>query len=120
MLTYNLFPIFNLRGIPNPYNYLVKLGISPTVARKMLFNDSYIMRLKHIELMCLHLNCTPNDLLMYVPSPSRNLSQTIPLDKLRKENNEANLQTQLQSLNIDQLKEVSTIIDQYKENLKKS
>ena len=61
MLSYNILPIFKARGIDKPFSFLIKAGISPTVAHKIVDNQTRVLRLDHIEIICQHLHCTPND-----------------------------------------------------------
>ncbi|MCC7520625.1 MAG: helix-turn-helix transcriptional regulator [Flavobacteriaceae bacterium] len=116
MLAYQIKKICKLRGIANPHSFLVQIGISSTVAQKFLNDDTYTLRVRHIEALCLNLNCTPNDLFYYKPSANRNLRNTIPLDALIRKEDEIDIVNQLRSLDINQMKAVSQWIDKLKEN----
>lgn len=65
MLFLNLKPILAARGIERPYSFLVKAGFTPPTAHNLLHSNTSTFRLKHIEKLCLILNCTPSDLLLW-------------------------------------------------------
>ena len=68
MLIFNLNPIFIARGIKKPSQYLIKtLKISPATATDIKLGRAKTITLRHLELLCTQLNCTPNDLLAWVP-----------------------------------------------------
>jgi DNA-binding Xre family transcriptional regulator len=58
----NLKPVFAARNIMRPYAYLLKIGINTTTANKMLKGEAIQLNFNQMTLLCLHLNCTPNDL----------------------------------------------------------
>lgn len=83
MLTFNLRTIFAARGIDKPYSYLVKNGITPHSATRILNNNTSVVRLDHIEALCEMLCCEPNDLLVWKPSEGQVVAPNHPLNKLR-------------------------------------
>lgn len=58
----NIVPILTIRNIKTPFTYLTKLGICPASASKMLNNKAVQINFRQLTALCLHLNCTPNDL----------------------------------------------------------
>ena len=110
MLNINLNPIFTARNIQRPYTFLVKLGISPTVAHKILNNDTHIFRLDHMNLICSALHCTPNDLLIYTPDKNKSMIETHPLNKLKPQFIENNWQETIKTIPLDKLTEISRLI----------
>ena len=118
MLYFNLAPIFKARQIEKPYSFLVKIGIAPHTASKIIRNDMHVMRLSNIELICLHLHCEPNDLLAFKPSSTTILNENHPLNKLIPSQEDFDWQETLKTLPISQLKEVSKLLNQSKENKK--
>jgi len=79
MLIWNFKRVCKMRGIEKPYSFFVKLGISHTVASHMATNKTDKILLRHLETVCLALNCTPDDILEWVPA---NKSQDKPLTAL--------------------------------------
>jgi DNA-binding Xre family transcriptional regulator len=69
MFTFNLQRIFNARNIKNGNQYLrEKLGMSPGTATLLNRGESTVLNLRHLDTLCVNLNCTPNDLLQYYPT----------------------------------------------------
>jgi DNA-binding Xre family transcriptional regulator len=58
----NLKPVFAARNIVHPYAYLLKIGINTTTANKMLKGEAIQLNFNQMTLLCVNLNCTPNDL----------------------------------------------------------
>lgn len=58
----NLEPIMTLRNVKYPSAFLVKLGLNQGSVSKMLKGEAVQLNFQQLTLMCLHLNCTPNDL----------------------------------------------------------
>ena len=110
MLYLNLAPIFKARQIEKPYSFLVKIGIAPHTASKIIRNDMHVLRLNHIELICLHLHCEPNDLLAFKPDKNMVLSNNHPLNKLIPEQEDFNWQETLKTLPVSKLKEVAKFL----------
>lgn len=58
----HLAPILVARNINHPSAFLIKMGISTVTATKILKGKAVQITFKQLTLLCLHLNCTPNDL----------------------------------------------------------
>lgn len=82
MLTFNLTPFFRMRGVSQPRQFLIGLGINHVTARKLLKGEMTSLRLEHIEKICEALRCTPNDLLEWEPNKSSPLDKEHPLHGL--------------------------------------
>ena len=72
MLVWNLKKGFAARNVDKPYSWLVRQGFSPGVASRMSTGKTDKISLKHLEKLCLVLNCTPNDLLEW-KAPNKKL-----------------------------------------------
>jgi len=114
MLTFDLKPIFKERAIENPYTFLVKAGLSPQSATKMLNSQIRIFRLDHIEIVCQLLNCTPNDLLTWSPKTATKLPETHSLNKLKRNKFDFQLQDTLKTMSLEQLNELANLINKKK------
>ena len=86
MLILNLAPVFVVRGIQNPFGFLVKSGISRHSASSLLDNTIKSVNLAHLEILCHILVCEPNDLLKWIPDKSSLLPITHPLHNLKTTN----------------------------------
>ena len=58
----NLEPIMSLRNIQYPFAFLLKMGLNGGSVSKMLKGEAVQLNFHQLTMMCLHLNCTPNDL----------------------------------------------------------
>ena len=106
MLSLNLTPIFNARGIQRPFSFLVKAGISAKSAHSILSGTIRTFRLDHIELLCNTLVCEPNDLLSFTPDQSKSYQPDHPLNKLKAENADDTWPQTLAAMPFKQLREV--------------
>lgn len=68
MLSIDLRPIMNQRGIASPYAFLIKLGFVPRTASTWINGNVGYIRPSHVEKLCTALNCTPNELFHYTPN----------------------------------------------------
>lgn len=107
MLILNLSPIFKARGIEKPYAFLVKSGLTPHAAVKILNNQFRVYRLDHIEHLCNVLVCEPNDLLKWIPEKGKEYAHDHPLFKLKQDEAEINLQETFANMSYKKLKEIS-------------
>jgi DNA-binding Xre family transcriptional regulator len=85
-LVINLKPLLAQRNITYSSTYLIKIGFTSSAATKMLRGDAIGLNLNEITKLCLHLNCTPNDLFSV---RSMTLDDGHALKKLRVYNEEA-------------------------------
>ncbi len=58
----HIAPILAARNINHPSAFLIKMGITPVTATKMLKGKAVQINFRQLTTLCLHLNCTPNDL----------------------------------------------------------
>lgn len=59
----DLHPVLALRNIKTPIRYLLDIGINTNTASKMLKGEAVLLSFTQMTSLCIHLNCTPNDLL---------------------------------------------------------
>ncbi|MGC3976819.1 MAG: helix-turn-helix transcriptional regulator [Paludibacteraceae bacterium] len=113
MLKLNLTDVFKARNIAKPYSYLVKAGLSPNLATRLANNQVDSILFRHLELLCLHLNCEPNDLFSWVPDSKIAVSENHSLNKLKKKADADNLNLMAQ-LSYKQLLKLSEKIEEIK------
>lgn len=83
MIKLKLKPLLQARGIKNPHTWLKGLGITHNIAQKLLSNKQQKIDRKHIELICLHAYCTPNDLFFWQPDGKAADITNHPMQQLR-------------------------------------
>lgn len=59
----HLKPILVARNILHPSAFLIKIGINNGTANKMLKGEAVQINFRQMTILCMNLNCTPNDLL---------------------------------------------------------
>ncbi len=118
MLYYNFKSVFKARGVDNPYTFLVNAGLSPHTASSFLNNNLQSVKLKHIEIICRELHCTPNDLFIWRPDKNKIISETHPLNTLNRKNVSFDLKETMKTIPIDQLNQIVNILKQ--QNTQKS
>ena len=59
----NIIPVLEARNITKPHAFLTKIGINNKMATKILSGNAIQLNFQQMTNICLHLNCTPNDLL---------------------------------------------------------
>ncbi len=111
MIKLNLIPIFNARGIERPYTFLVKAGFTPYAANKLLDRRTRVIKLDHLEKLCLVLMCEPNDLFDWSPDKKEKIAGNHPLAKLKQDQSTViDLQDSLSKMSLQELKSLSTKI----------
>ena len=78
MLTFNFKRVFKARGIEKPFSYLVKAGYSDSFATRVVNSKIERMNLKDVEALCGMLNCTPNDILEWIPDKNEKNTENHP------------------------------------------
>ena len=114
MLTLDINPIIQARGVGKPYTFLVKAGISPQSATMIVNSKARVFRLDHIETICEQLNCTPNDLLSWTPKKNLKLHDNHSLNQLIRDKKAFKLQDTLKTMSLEQLNQIATFINQQK------
>jgi DNA-binding Xre family transcriptional regulator len=84
MLKWNFKRMCKMRGIKKPYSFFINLGISHTIASHMATDKLNKILLRHLQDSCLKLNCTPNDLLDWVPDNKKQDTPDTALYALKK------------------------------------
>lgn len=107
MLSLNLAPIFNARGITRPHAFLVKNGFSNFSASRLINNETVVFRLDHMEKLCNALVCEPNDLLLFTPDKNKQYAPNHPLLKLAKDESAGDWPTTLATMPFKELKEAA-------------
>ena len=110
MLTLNLTPIFNARGIEKPFPFLTRNGFSYHTTHNLLNSKSRIFRLDHIEKLCEILICEPNDLLSWTPEKNKVIPETHPLYKLKKDKTKKNIKETLANMSYKEIEELTNKI----------
>lgn len=115
MLKWNFKRMCRMRGIKKPYSFFIKLGISHTLASHMATDKLDKILLRHLEKNCLELNCTPNDLLDWVPSDKKQDTPDTALHALKKEGKADDAAELLSKLPAKKLEELAKMLREKEE-----
>jgi len=110
MLKFNFKRIFKARDIERPYSYLVKHGFSPNIATRIANENIKTVNLRNIEMLCQLWQCTPNDLLEWIPDKYSVDATTHPMRDLVRNESTVNIKDILNTIPIAQLAEVEKFI----------
>lgn len=116
MLYLDLRRIFAQKGINNPLRYLAGNGFSHHTAHRLLHSEARMVHLKHLEKLCLLLNCNLNDLMAWHPDGNTPVPKTHPIQKLRRGPIPPNISHNLQQLPPEQLEQVRRFIENLNQN----
>jgi DNA-binding Xre family transcriptional regulator len=110
MLTFNFSRIFKARGIDKPFSYLVKVGYSDNFATRVVNNRIMRLDLTILEKLCELLQCTPNDLLEWIPESKDKTNDNHPLISIKRSDKVVQLTQILNSVPLDKLSEIESLI----------
>lgn len=118
MLKYNIKHLLEARGITKPLAYLTKGGITYQMAHNLINNKVAAIKPAVIEKLCTHLNCTPNDLMEWIPEQNTN-TQNHPLETLMHKQLPQHLQTIVADIPVNKLKQFEEKMLELKKELLK-
>jgi len=86
MLVFDIKRVLAMRGIDEPYRWLVRNGFVPQTATTWTKYRIGYVKPEHIEKLCLLLNCTPNDLFQWREDNKTVVPEGHALRSLKKSN----------------------------------
>jgi DNA-binding Xre family transcriptional regulator len=104
MLKYNIKSLCTARGISKPVGHLIKAGINTNMASQLINNKIAAIKPAVLEKLCVYLNCTPNDLMEWIPDDKTN-STNHPLETLIHKQLPTQLQTIVADIPVNKLKQ---------------
>lgn len=116
MLSINLKRLTKLKGISRPFSHFMSLGYSRGLASKMAQNQMQTFSVKRLEELCIHFNCTPNDIFEFRPDSKNPLPETHPLYTLKRDDSTEELINLLHDLPVEKIRALAALIK--KENVK--
>lgn len=112
MLNYNFDRVFKARGIDRPFSYLKKAGFSDNMAVKINRNKVVRLTLKHMELLCTLLRCTPNDFMVWEPEKGEQVSKDHPLHQIKRDEDQVAITQMLNSIPLGKLSDIKKLIQE--------
>lgn len=114
MLNINVKRVMRLRGVGNGYKMLLEMGFAPATARRFLKSESSRIDFDYLEIICLALNCTPNDLFEWKPPETVVNTAEQALNKLKRDGKE-DISKLLRSLPLEKFERVANIMQELKD-----
>jgi DNA-binding Xre family transcriptional regulator len=102
--------MFKARGIEKPFSYLVKIGYSANFATRIVNSRIKRLDLSDIEKLCELLQCTPNDLLQWIPESKDKTNDKHPLISIKRSDKVVQLTQILNTVPLDKLIEIENLI----------
>lgn len=112
MLNFNFDRVFKARGIDRPFSYLKKVGFSDNMAVNINRNRVVRLNLKHIEHLCLLLQCTPNDFMVWEPEDKEQVPDNHPLYQIRRNDDQVEISKMLNSIPLSKLADIKKLIQE--------
>jgi len=110
MLFFNLQRLTKLKGINRPFSYFIALGYPRGLASKMAQSKMQTFSVKRLEELCIHFNCTPNDLFEFRPDSKNHLPETHPLYALKRDDSTEEVINLLHDLPVEKIRELAALI----------
>jgi DNA-binding Xre family transcriptional regulator len=112
MLKFNFQRIFSVKAIDKSFTYLLGLGFSRSTASRINAGSMKSMKLKDLEKFCEKFDCTPNDLLEWIPNKYVENPDKHPLTSLRRAESSVNIKALLHSIPVAHLEEIEKFIQE--------
>ncbi len=112
MLHLDLYRVIEDKGIENAHLFLRQNGFSAHVTSRLLNNKVDSISFKHLEQICLALNCTIDDIFSWKTEDPKQIYKNHALQKLKRGESKGNITHKLKQLPLDKLNEVRNYIDQ--------
>lgn len=111
MLKVNILRVCRMRSINKPLSFFRNHGFSSASATRLAGGYMNSFSLETVEKLCLALNCTPNDLLEWVPSKDMTANATHSLNGLKRNETFLTNVTQLvNNASLEKLEKLQEII----------
>jgi DNA-binding Xre family transcriptional regulator len=116
MLLLDLYRVFEDKGIENPHRFLRQNGFTAHTTSRLLNNKVDSISFKHLEQICLLLNCSVEDLFSWQSEDKTGMYKNHVMQKLKRGKSKGSITSKLKQLPLDKLNEVRNYIDQLSNN----
>lgn len=111
MIYLNLQHLFAQKGITNPILYLHQNGFSRHTAHRLVHGRIEMLHFRHMERLCVLLNCSLVDLLAWQPDAHLSVPANHPLQEMKRGPIPTNITQDLQKLQPKELEEVRRFME---------
>ncbi len=109
MLYLNFARVLKLKGILHPFTYLQTIGYSGGYATKLANNRIQELNINRLEKFCRDFNCTPNDIIDFIPNSNDSIPQDHVLHSLTKKAVD-DISTKISNLPIEKIQLIHEMI----------
>lgn len=106
MLRLNLKRVFALRGVDNPAAFMIEAGIVRQTANNLLKQQTSVVKIEHLELLCRKLNCTPNDFFEWQTDSANALPESHSLNNLKRTQTAQVIQSMVKDIPLEKMEEL--------------
>jgi len=106
MLRFNPKRVFALRGIENPVTVMLEAGIIRNTVNNLLRQQTSVVKIEHVEILCRLLNCTPNDLYEWHPTGADALPETHSLNALKRKKTVQDINALVKEIPLEKVEEL--------------
>lgn len=110
MLKLNIRNLFLIKGIHAPYVWMTARGIPDRAARQLLKGTGFRINYSYIQILCVGLHCTPDDLFTWEPGNENPVDAHHPLQKLRGGNVLPDVSSKLKELTVEEIRRVEGFV----------
>ncbi len=114
MINFDLNRVFHEKEIDNPHQFLKKIGVPKHAAHRLLHNELNSISFKYLETICIHLNCTLDDLLSWTPDDKSGEYKNHAMNKLKRSQAKEKISSKITGLPLDKLDQIRNFIDDLK------
>jgi DNA-binding Xre family transcriptional regulator len=106
MLNLNLKRVFALRGIDNPAAFMINAGIVRATANNLLGQQTSVVKIEHLGLLCRLLNCTPNDFFEWQTESKNALPESHSLNNLKRSQSVQAIRSMVKDIPLEKMEEL--------------
>lgn len=114
MLVFNVNRVLALRGIDAQFSFLVKIGLTRSIAFNLTNYVVANVKIAHLEKICRALNCTPSDLFEWRADEQNALGENHALNALKRNKSAQQVSRILKDIPIDKLERAEELLNQLK------
>ncbi len=111
MIIFNFTRMIFERDIKQAFAALVRAGFSTKFATKVTRNDFVKLNLEYLENLCVFFQCTPNDLLEWIPDTNDVNIENSHLHQLYRKEKPLSINEKLRNVSDEKLEEINKLID---------
>ncbi len=119
MLKFYIKEVLRVKGYKPNTHILQRMGLRYTAANRLIKGVTRSLTLDHLEMLCVFLNCTPNDILNFEINPDHPITEEHPLYSLSKPISQESPIDYIKTLTPEQAVEATALVKAFWEKQKK-